>query len=259
LNLLRDTWVQVIRHLKTQMRMRVFVVINLIQPIIWLVLFTQVFQSLSTSFAGLPGVGEISYLQFFAPGVVVMTVLFGSAWAGMGMLYDIDMGILSKTLATPVTRVSIIASRVLASMVVLVVQALIIFIIAVIMGVDIATGVAGVLISIVLICLLGLGFAAFSNGLALLFRRPEPMMGVINFIALPSVFLSSAMMPSELLPGWLDAVRQFNPVDYAVTGVRGLVLTGYVWSDLWRSILVLGAWAAAGIAFGTLMFRARAE
>jgi len=255
MNLLSDIRYQVLRHLRTLFRIRVWIFISLIQPIIWLVLFTQVFKSLS----GLPGLGTASYLQFFAPGVVVMTVLFGSAWAGMGLLQDIDMGILSKMLATPVTRLSIITSRVIASMVMLVIQALIIFTIAVIMGVNIATGVPGVLFSIILICLLGLGFAAFSNGLALLFKRPEPLMGVINFVALPTVFLSSAMMPSQLLPGWLDTVRHFNPVDYAVVGVRDLVLTGYVWSDLWRSMLVLAAWATAGITFGTLMFRARAE
>lgn len=249
-----DSWFQFVRHIRTQIRMRVWIFINLVQPIIWLLLFPQIFKSVSS----LPGIGG-DYLQFLAPGVVVMTVLFGSAWAGMGMLHDMDMGILSKTLATPVTRVSIIASRVAASMAVLVVQGLIIFIIAVIMGVHIATGVPGVLLAIVLICLLGLGFSAFSNGLALLLRRPEPLMGVINFIALPTVFLSSTMMPGQLLPDWLDTVRHFNPVDYAVVGVRGLVMTGYVWSDLWRSLVVLGAWAAAGITFGTLMFRFKAE
>lgn len=260
--LLNDIRFQVLRHLRTLFRIRVWIFISLVQPIIWLVLFTQVFDSLGQSFVAIPGLEGISYLQFFAPGVVVMTVLFGSAWAGMGMLQDIDMGILSKMLATPVTRASIITSRVLASMVMLVIQALIIFTIAVIMGVDIATGVPGVLFSIVLICLLGLGFAAFSNGLALLFKRPEPLMGVINFIALPTVFMSSTMMPGGpdgFLPGWLDTVRQFNPVDYAVVGVRDLVLSGYIWSDLWRAILVLAAWATAGIVFGTLMFRAKAE
>ena len=234
--------------------MRVWIFMNLIQPILWLLLFPQIFKSVST----LPGVGG-DYLQFLAPGVVVMTVLFGSAWAGMGLLHDIDMGILSKMLATPINRLSIIASRVIASMVMLVIQALIIFTIAVIMGVRIETGVPGVLFAIFLISLLGLGFAAFSNGLAVLLRRPEPLMGIINFIALPTVFLSSAMMPAQLLPEWLDTVRQFNPVDYAVVGVRDLVLAGYVWSDLWRSVLVLAAWAAAGLAFGTLMFRIRAE
>ena len=254
MNLLLDTWFQVIRHLRTQVRMKVFIFMNLFQPIVWLLLFPQIFKSLSD----MPGIGG-DYLQFLAPGVVVMTVLFGSAWTGMGMLQDIDMGILSKTLATPVTRVSIIASRVIASMVMLVIQALMIFIIAVIMGVDIATGAPGVLLSIVLISLLGMGFAAFSNGLALLFKRPEPMMAIINFIAMPLVFLSSTFMATVLLPDWLDTVRQFNPVDYAVVGVRGLVLDGFVWSELWLSLVVLAAWAAVGIGFGTMMFRARAE
>jgi len=127
------------------------------------------------------------------------------------------------------------------------------------MGVDIATGVPGVLFAIFIISLLGLGFAAFSNGLALLLKRPEPLIGIINFIALPTVFLSSTMMPGELLPSWLNTVRHFNPVDYAVVGVRDLVMDGYVWSDLWRAIVVLSAWAVAGIIFGTLMFRAKAE
>ncbi|MEE8374308.1 MAG: ABC transporter permease [Dehalococcoidia bacterium] len=259
MNLLADIWFQVMRHLRTQVRMKIWIFINLIQPIVWLVLFTQVFKSLSDMFTAIPGLGTTSYLQFFAPGVVVMTVMFGSAWAGFGMLHDIDMGILSKMLATPVTRVSIITSRVIASMVVLVIQAIIIFTISVIMGVHIATGVPGVLLSLAMVSMLGLGFAAFSNGLALLLKRPEPLMGVINFFTLPTMFLSSTMMPSELLPGWLDSVRQFNPVDHAVVGVRDLVLRGYIWDDLWRSLLVLAAWAALGITFGTLMFRRSAE
>ena len=255
MNLVADTWFQIQRHIRTQFRMPVWIFVNLFQPIVWLVLFTQVFKSLSD----MPGLGGTSYLQFFAPGVVVMTVMFGSAWAGMGMLHDIDMGILSKMLATPATRGSIIMSRVIASMVMLIVQALIIFTIAVIMGVDLATGVPGVLLTILLVSMLGLGFAAFSNGLALLLRREEPLIGVITFATLPIMFLSSTMMPADLLPGWIDTVRHFNPVDYAVVGVRGLVMDGYIWSDLWRSLVVLFGWAALGTAFGTMMFRAKAE
>ncbi len=249
-----DVRVQILRHMRTQIRMKIFILINLFQPILWLTLFTQVFKSL----AELPGMGDMSYLQFFAPGVVVMTVMFGSAWTGMGMLQDIDMGILSKMLATPVSRVSIITSRIIASMLILLVQAVLIFIIAVIMGVDIETGVPGVLLSIVIVALLGLGFAAFSNGLALYFRRAEPLMGIINFVSLPAMFLSSTMMNPDLLPRWLDIARQFNPVDYAVVGIRGLVLEGYIWSELWLALAVLMVWSLAGIAFGTLMFRKHA-
>jgi len=250
-----DTYFQTIRHIRTQIRMPVWIIINLIQPIIWLVLFTQVFKSI----ANVPGWGDESFLQFFAPGVVVMTVMFGSAFSGMGMLHDIDMGILSKLLATPASRISIVLSRVIASMLVLLLQALIILAIALIMGVHVETGAAGVLLIMILVSLLGLGFAAFSNGLALLLKRPEPLIGLINFVTLPTVFLSSMMMQPDLLPHWLDTVRHFNPVDYAVVGVRGLILEGYVWSDLWRSFAVLAAWAVVGLAFGTLMFRSRAE
>ncbi len=73
------------------------------------------------------------------------------------------------------------------------------------------------------------------------------------------MFLSSTLMAQELLPDWLDTVRWFNPVEYAVVGVRDLILEGYIWSDLWKSMVVLSAWAAAGVTFGTLAFRAKAE
>jgi ABC-2 type transport system permease protein len=255
MNIITDTWYITLRDLRARIRMPVFIFMSLFQPVLWLVLFTQIFKSLG----GLPGIGGSSYLQFFAPGVLVMTVLFGSAFSGFGMLWDIDTGVLSKMLATPVTRISIIAGRVIATVVVLLIQALIIIILALIMGVHLATGVPGVLFAFFLLALLGLGFSAFSNGLALLLKRQENVMAVTNMLTMPLMFLSSLMMPAALLPGWLNTVRQLNPVDYAVVGVRDLIVTGYIWDDLWLSLVVLAALALVGIAFGTLMFRARAE
>jgi ABC-2 type transport system permease protein len=235
--------------------MPVFIFMTLFQPILWLVLFTQIFKSLG----GMLGPGGGSYLQFFAPGVLVMTVLFGSAFSGFGMLWDIDTGILSKMLATPVTRISVIAGRVIATVVVLLIQALIIIILALIMGVHFKTGVPGVLFTFLLLSLLGLGFAAFSNGLALLLKRQENVMAVTNLLTMPLMFLSSLMMPAALLPGWLNTVRQINPIDYAVVGARDLISNGYIWHDLWLCFVVLAALAVVGVTFGTLMFRARAE
>jgi ABC-2 type transport system permease protein len=255
MNTLADTWYIVLRDLRARIRMPVFIFMTLFQPILWLVLFTQIFKSLGN----MPGLGGNSYLEFFAPGVVVMTVLFGSAFAGVGMLMDIDTGRLAKMLATPVTRVSIITGRVAASVVVSIIQAVIVFIIAAIMGVHFATGVPGVLFALVLVALLGVGFAAFSNGLALLLKRQETVLTVSNLITMPMMFLSSMIMPGSLLPGWLNAVRHFNPVDYAVVGVRDLVQRGYVWSDLWLAFAVLLTVAVLGVAFGTLMFDTKAE
>lgn len=252
MNALADTWYIVMRGLKERSRMPMFIFMSLFQPVLWLVLFTQIFESLG-------GMGGPSYLEFFAPGVVVMTVLFGSAFSGFGLLMMMDMGILDKMLATPVTRVSIIMGQVIAAVLVSIVQAAIIFIIAAIMGVNVVTGIPGVLLSLFIVGLLGLAFAAFSNGLALLVKRQEIVMATTNLFTMPLMFLSSTMMPPEALPDWLNTARLFNPVDYAVVAVRGLVLEGYVWSDLWRSLVFLGVLAAVAVAFATMMFRKQAE
>jgi ABC-2 type transport system permease protein len=254
-SVLFDTWYIVLRDLRARIRMPVFIFISLFQPILWLVLFTQIFKSLGN----MSGLGGSSYLEFFAPGVIVMTVLFSSAFSGFATLMDIDGGILAKMLATPVTRVSIITGRVIATVLTGIIQALIVFIVAAIMGVHVATGAPGVLLVLLLVALLGMGFAAFSNGLVLLLRRQETFMAVINLITMPLMFMSSMMMPAQLLPNWLDTVRHFNPVDYAIVGVRNLMLTGYVWSDLWKSLVVLCAFAVVMVAFGTMMFRTKAE
>jgi len=260
MNALTDTWHIVIRGLRERSRMPMFIFMSLFQPVLWLVLFTQIFRSLGGGEGGVSVWGPgVSYQEGFAPGVVVMTVLFGSAFSGFGLLMMMDMGILSKMLATPVTRVSVILGQVIAAVLVSVVQAAIIFIIAAIMGVDVATGVPGVLLALFIVALLGLAFAAFSNGLALLVKRQETVMATTNLFTMPLMFMSSTMMPPAVLPDWLNTVRQFNPVDYAVVGVRSLVLEGYVWSDLWRSLVVLGALAVAAVAFATLMFRRQAE
>ncbi len=255
MNALADTWYIVLRDLRQRIRMPVFVFMTLFQPILWLVLFTQIFKSLGN----MPGLGGNSYLEFFAPGVVVMTVLFGSAFAGFGMLMDIDTGRLAKMLATPVTRVAIITGHVTASVMVSIIQAIVVFIIAAIMGVHFATGLFGVLLALVLVALLGAGFAAFSNGLALLLRRQEIVMTVTNLLTMPMMFLSSMMMPGGLLPGWLNAARHLNPVDYSIVSVRDLVQRGYVWSDLWLAFAVLLTVAILGVTFGTLMFDTRVE
>ena len=110
---LSDARYIVLRDLRTRIRMPIFIFMTMFQPILWLVLFTQIFKSVGGSLSTM-GSGDISYLQFFAPGVIVMTILFGSAFSGFGTLMDMDAGIMSKMLATPVTRASIITGRVIA-------------------------------------------------------------------------------------------------------------------------------------------------
>ena len=256
MNTLKDTWYIALRDLRTRIRMPVFIFMSLSQPILFLLLFPQIFKGVGSS--GMLG-ADTSYLQFFTPGILVMTGLFSATFSGMSMIVDMDTGILSRMLATPVTRVSIILGRVIAAVVVILAQSVVMLVIAVIMGVHIQTGFGGVLLALLLIALLGLALSAFSNGLAILLKRQEGLMAVVNLVTMPLMFLSTMMMPSQMLPHWLNIVRQFNPIDYTIVGVRDLVLNGYVWHDLWRSLAVLCGMAVVMVVFATLMFRRRAE
>ena len=265
MNALKDTWYITLRDLRTRIRMPIFLVMSMAQPILFLLLFPQIFNSVGST-GGSTGASSISmfppgtsYLQFFAPGILVMTGLFSAAFSGMSTIMDMDTGILSRMMATPVTRVSIVLGRVIATVVVILAQAIVMLVIAIVMGVHIKTGFGGVLLALLLIGLLGLTLSAFSNGMALWLKRQETLMATINLFTMPLMFLSTMMMPSQALPHWLNVVRHFNPIDYTIVGVRDLVLNGYIWHDLWRSFAVLGVIAVVMVAFATLMFRKRAE
>ena len=277
MNVLKDTLYIMLRDLRTRIRMPVFIFMSLSQPILFLLLFPQIFKSVGTNMF----TGGITYLTFFTPGVLIQTGMFSAIFSGMSMIVDMDTGILSRMLATPVTRVSIILGRVSAAVVVILVQSAVMLIIAAIMGVRIETGFGGVLLIFLIIALLGLSLSAFSNGMALLLKRQEGLMAVVNLITMPLMFLSTMMMPSQtvmggvvrdLLPHWLNIVRRFNPIDYAIVSVRDLVMgkldltSGayvhtykYIWPDLWRSLVMLGVVAVVMVAFATLMFRRKAE
>ena len=261
MNALKDTWYITLRDLRTRIRMPIFLFMSMAQPILFLLLFPQIFNSVGSSsmFSSMmPGTAH-PYLQFFTPGILVMTGLFSAVFSGMSTIMDMDTGILSRMMATPVTRVSIILGRVIATVVVILCQAIVMLVIALIMGVHIKTGFGGVLLALLLIGLLGLTLSAFSNGVALWLKRQETLMATTNLITMPLMFLSTMMMPSQALPHWLNVVRRFNPIDYTIVGVRDLVSNGYIWSDLWRSFAVLGVIAVVMVAFATLMFRRRAE
>jgi ABC-2 type transport system permease protein len=213
---LRDTWHLFLRLIRATMRMPVFVIISIVQPVLWVLLFGQLFKSVTT----IPGFGASSYVQFLAPGISIMTALFGAAYSGMGLLADIDRGVLDRLLATPVSRGALIAGRILHASVQVVVQAAIILLVAFLLGARSHGGLPGVLAVFLSASLLGAAFAGFSNALALIARRQELVIAAMNFVILPCTFLSSMIMSRSLMPVWIRGVSRFNPVNWAVTAAR---------------------------------------
>jgi ABC-2 type transport system permease protein len=186
-----------------------------------------------------------------------MTSLFGATFSGMGTLVDRDLGYLDKMLVTPVNRNAIIMGRIGGDVVRVLLQAIIIILLSLAMGVGFTTGFAGFIIAIAIVALMVLGFAGLSNILALRLKDHQLFITAINFFTLPLMFLSSAMMPMEMLPHWLKTVADYNPVSYAANGIRTLMNTGFDGAVLGKAFLVLGGVALVMMGTATILFRRR--
>ena len=148
--------------------MPAYLAMNLIQPIIWLLLFGQLFKSV----INIPGFGGGgSYLQFLTPGIVMMMALFGAAWAGTTYIDDMDRGVMERFLTSPTSRGALMVASMVYQAVLTILQTLIVLGVAWLAGARFDGGVGGVLMLLLSAVLLTFLFAAFSNAIALLARQ----------------------------------------------------------------------------------------
>lgn len=242
------------RSLRALWRQPAFAAATLIQPVIWLLLFGQLFRSV----VHIPGFASSSgsYLEFITPGVIMMTALFSSGWAGTVYIEDMNRGVMDRLLASPVRRGAMMVGTLAYQGVTTVVQTVTVFAIASIVGARFAGGAAGILVTLVAAMLISVIIASLSNALALLVRQQEALIGISQFIVLPLQFLSSAIMDTSLAPGWVQDVAKGNPVDWAVVASREALAASPDWSAVWlrlgmlAALAVLMAWLATR-AFGS--------
>ncbi len=251
MTLIRHTLYMTLRHLRELWRQPWFVAITLVQPVIWLLLFGALFKRVIE----IPGFHGTSYIAFLAPGVVVMTALFSSAWSGMALIEDINRGVTARFLVSPVRREALIAGRILKEAVVVVIQSLIIVAIALIIGASFPGGVAGVTALFAISALLGATFGALSNGFGLIMRQEEALIGAVQFIVLPLTFLSATFLAANLIPKWMQHVADFNPVNWAVVAGRSAVSANADWGLIAARAGFLVALLALSVAFATRAFQ----
>lgn len=213
---LNQTWYMTQRQLVAIFRQPVFVIITLVQPVIWLFLFGSLFRRV----VELPGFGGGSYLDYLVPGVVVMSAVSSNMWAGMGTLEEIERGTLNRFLTTPVSRAALMNANVVQQGFSTAVQSVIIVLLGKLGGADYPGGISGLLLLIVASVLLGTVFGAFSNALGMLVRQRESIIGINTFLLLPLTFLSSAFMAPALMPSWMRHIADFNPVNWALVAGR---------------------------------------
>jgi ABC-2 type transport system permease protein len=240
------------RHTRELLRQPWFVAVTLVQPVIWLLLFGALFRSVTE----IPGfVSTPSYLDYLMPGVVIMTALFSSGWSGMGVIEDMDRGLMDRFLVAPIRRASLIVGRVGYEAVALVVQALIIGGLAWLLGARFESGPAGFAILVLAAVLLAFSFASVSNALALTLRQRESVIGINTMLVLPMTFLSAAFMPLGLVPDWIAGVARFNPVNWAVEAGREALMAAPDWTLILPRLAGLAAGALVCAVLATRAFR----
>jgi ABC-2 type transport system permease protein len=224
---LRQTWQVSLRSLRVIARQPAYLGIALVQPVIWLLLFGALFKAV----AQIPGFHG-SYVDYLTPGVVVMLAVSSAGWTGMAFIEDINGGVMDRMLASPVWRGALNLGSVAQAVVTILIQTLLIVLIALALG------------------------AHYANGLGVLARQRETLIGAVTMVLLPLTFLSSALMQQNLVPGWIETVAKFNPVNWAVEAGRSAAMSEMDWGlvagrvGLLAALVVLCAWFATR-AFGT--------
>lgn len=250
MKLLRHTGWMIVRQLRNLSREPIWIALMVIQPLIWLLLYGQLFSGVRS----LRG-GADSYVEFLAPGIICMNAFFGGSWAGMAMIMDIDRHVVDRFLATPVSRFAIILSQVVRAGLIAVLQAALLLLIGLALGVRVHGGAPGWLAVFAASALLAMAFAGLSHGIALLVRKQASMIAAANFVGLPLMFLSAILIPTRQMPNWIEQVSRFNPVNWGVQSARNAVVVGGNWGSTGIYLVLLIAATAATSFFATWCFR----
>jgi ABC-2 type transport system permease protein len=249
---LRHTWQVALRYIRALLRQPAWVGISLVQPVIWLLLFGALFERT----ADIPGFDSGSYIEFLTPGVVVMLAVSSAGWVGMGFIEDINRGTMDRLLVSPIWRGALNLGSVAQSVLSIVIQSVIVVGLSLAVGANFHNGVAGVAVLVAVAGLLGAVFASLSNGVAVLTRHRETLIGIVTMVTLPLTFLSSALMQPSLLPGWIRWIAEFNPVNWAAEAGRSAAGPEADWGLIasragFLALLLVASATFATRAFGT--------
>jgi ABC-2 type transport system permease protein len=226
---------QKLRHDRTELITRA------VQPTLWLVIFGTTFTKLRV----IP-TGGVPYLDFLAPGVLAQSALFVSIFYGIQVIWERDAGLLAKLMVTPTPRAALVTGKAFAAGVRAFAQAVVVFVVAALMGVSMTLNPLKLLGVVVVVLLSAAFFSCLSLTLAGLVLSRDRMMGIGQAITMPLFFASNALYPVSLMPGWLRVINHINPLSYEVEALRGLLIGTD--ARLWLDFGVLVGSTVLGIA-----------
>ncbi len=235
-----------LRQIKRYWRSKARIIGSLAQPILFLVAlgfgFGPIFQK----------AGGGNYIEFLAPGIIAMSILFTAMFNGIEIIWDRQFGFLKETLVAPISRYKIMLGRTLGGATVAMIQGLIVFIISLFIGFR-PTNFIMIFIALIFMFLIAILFTAFGTAIASKLEDMQAFQLIMNFIIMPLFFLSGALFPLDSLPQTLKLVTKLNPLSYGVDGIRG-ALTGVSHLGIFIDFLVLLVIAFVMTLIGSYLF-----
>ncbi|MFI5449131.1 MAG: ABC transporter permease [Candidatus Bathyarchaeia archaeon] len=264
------------RELKKWYKAPVILLMSMIQPIIWLALFgkSMNFGAIFTAGAfNIPGLnipkdvlnsitqqlmqstfGTHDYFSFLAVGMLSFVALFTAMYSGMSIVWDRRLGFLNKLLSTPLSRGVIPMAKVLSSVIRGLTQSAVVFVIAILLGLDLShITILGVIGTFVALFLMLLGLSSLFVMLAIRSTSWESQMAIMNLLNLPLLFASNALFPAKFMPSWLQPIVRINPISYATDVARQLLLGAPGMASLTFDFVYLAAFTVCLSVLGMYM------
>src|SRR5579862_7646521 len=219
LDFFQQTWAVMRIELKKMFRDPTELLSRAVQPILWLVIFGQVFSRVR----GIP-TGNLSYLAFMTPGILAQSVLFVAIFYGISIIWERDLGIVHKMLVSPAQRASFVYGKAASAGFRAMVQTVIIYVVALCLRVQLQWRFFSILGVLVAAMMGAAVFATFSFIIACLVKSRERFMGIGQLMTMPLFFASNAIYPMAIMPPWLRYVALVNPLTYLVDALRGFMI-----------------------------------
>jgi ABC-2 type transport system permease protein len=237
------------RQLQLMLRQPAWLIIGLIQPILYLVFFGPLLTRVASG--GLPGFPAGNSYSFFVPGLLIQLGLFGAAFVGFAIIADWRAGVIERFRVTPVSRLALLSGRVLRDVLTLLVQAVILVLAGVAFGMRAPVG--GILVGLGFIGIVAVSLSAISYTVGLLLKSEDALAPLINMVVVPLMLLSGIMLPMTLGPGWLQGIARATPFRYIIDAMRAAFQGRYG-----GAIMLEGVGVAVGLAAVCLWVASRA-
>lgn len=245
---IRDTWLVFERSMWLTLHNPAWLIVGLTQPVLYLVLFAPLLNSLTR----MPGFPPGGAFNVFVPGLLVLTAMYGTLFVGFGLIAELRAGVIERMRVTPMSRIAMLLGRALRDVVVFLVQAALLVVLSVPFGLSINP--AGLVMSAGLLVLVGLVMAPFSYAVALSLRSEDAFAPLVNAIALPVMLLSGVMLPMSLAPGWLQDIALLNPIYHAVLAVRALFVGHLGDPEVVLGVVIMAVLAALAVVVAARSF-----